>query len=116
MEGSTLIKIGQAKSLKRRLAAMQMGLPFKLELLYMLEVEEPKTRTLGKAAKDQPPETYKPGSTDTMATIPAFATVAETGEAPPMATAHVLDFLQRYPTVAQTPPGGARPAAHGVRS
>ena len=45
MEGSTLIKIGQAKSLKRRLAAMQMGLPFKLELLYMLEVEEPKTRT-----------------------------------------------------------------------
>jgi hypothetical protein len=36
-----------------------------------------------------------------MATIPAFATVAETGEAPPMATAHVLDFLQRYPTVAQ---------------
>ena len=36
-----------------------------------------------------------------MAPIPAFASVAETGEAPPMSTAHVLDFLQRYPMVAQ---------------
>ena len=36
-----------------------------------------------------------------MSTIPAFASVAETGEAPPTATAHVLDFLQRYPVVAQ---------------
>jgi hypothetical protein len=36
-----------------------------------------------------------------MAAIPAFATVAETGETSPEATAHVLDFLQRYPMVAR---------------
>ena len=34
-----------------------------------------------------------------MTTIPAFATIAKSGEAPPAATAHVLDFLQRYPDV-----------------
>jgi len=36
-----------------------------------------------------------------MAAIPAFATVAETGETSPAATTHVLDFLRRYPVVAR---------------
>lgn len=36
-----------------------------------------------------------------MAAIPAFATVAQTSETAPEATAHVLDFLQRYPVVAR---------------
>jgi hypothetical protein len=35
-----------------------------------------------------------------VAVIPAFATIAETEETSSEATAHVLDFLQRYPAVA----------------
>lgn len=36
-----------------------------------------------------------------MAAIPAFATVAETGQRSPEATAHVLDFLHRHPVVSR---------------
>jgi hypothetical protein len=36
-----LVKIGRAKSSRKRLNAMQTGLPFKLEILYTLKVENP---------------------------------------------------------------------------
>lgn len=37
------VKIGHAGSPKRRLAALQSSLPFKLELLYTLKVEDPRS-------------------------------------------------------------------------
>jgi len=42
IEGSTLIKIGHSKSPNKRLASMQTGLPFKLEIVYQLRVEDPR--------------------------------------------------------------------------
>jgi hypothetical protein len=44
-----------------------------------------------------------------MAAIPAFATVAETGDTALEATAHVLDFLQRHPMVASLLEQAERP-------
>jgi DNA-binding XRE family transcriptional regulator len=41
IEATTYVKIGHAKSPERRLAAMQTSVPFKLELIYSLEVEHP---------------------------------------------------------------------------
>lgn len=41
IEATIYVKIGHAKWPQKRLYAMQIGLPFKLELLYSLEVEHP---------------------------------------------------------------------------
>lgn len=41
IEATTYVKIGHAGSPERRLAGMQGSLPFKLELLYTLQVEHP---------------------------------------------------------------------------
>lgn len=43
MESTQYVKIGHARSPEKRLAALQSGLPFKLELLYVLKVKEPRT-------------------------------------------------------------------------
>jgi hypothetical protein len=42
MEGSPLIKIGWARSPEKRLAQLQTGQPYQLELLYQLLTEQPR--------------------------------------------------------------------------
>lgn len=52
--GTQYVKIGHARRPEKRLAALQGGLPFKLELLYVLKVDDPRgvERTLHELLAD----------------------------------------------------------------